>query len=552
MNTASNPSVPPQDECVLRPVLEKWAARQPDEVFVTEGRGRELSYRQMRELSARTAAGLHALGVRQGHNVVVWMPNGIDCLRVWFGINWLGATYVPINTAYRGRLLEHVLENAGAQLIVVHAELLPLLAEVDTATLRRAVVVGGAGPVRGAAGEDARGRAADAAIGALQLFPADALDADESLLPAEAPCIRPWDTQSIVYTSGTTGPSKGVMSSYAHLHAMAGPEGFHMLAHDDRYMCNLPLFHVGGTIPVMGMLSRGASISLVGAFSTEEFWPLVRETGTTVVLLLGVMAGFVAKRPPGPGDRDHPLRKAIIVPLAEDAPAFAERFGVTVYTLYNMTEISTPLVSGPNPSKTGSCGQPRAGVELRLVDENDCEVAVGEVGELIVRTDTPWAMNSGYYRNPEATARAWRNGWFHTGDAFRKDADGTWFFVDRMKDAIRRRGENISSFEVEAEIAAFPAVAEVAVYAVPGEIAEDEVMCALAIVGGARFDPVQLIEFLRPRLAHFMIPRYVRVVEALPKTPTQKVQKHLLRAEGVTADTWDRERAGVVVRRRRL
>ena len=540
MSSAKDFSVPAADDCVLRPVLEKWAARQPDKVFVTEGAGRDITYRQMRDLSVRTAAALHALGVRHGQNVVVWLPNGIDCLRVWFGINWLGATYVPINTAYRGRILEHVLDNAGAELIVVHADLLSRLAEVDTATLRKAVVVG------------TEQRADAGPVAALEVFTSSALDAPESTLPASLPDVHPWDTQSIVYTSGTTGPSKGVMSSYAHLHAMAGPEGFHMLAHEDRYMCNLPLFHVGGTIPVMGMLSRGASIALVSAFSTEEFWPVVRETQTTVVLLLGVMAGFISKRAPGPEDRKHPLRKVIIVPLAEDAPAFAERFGVAVYTLYNMTEISTPLVSGINPTKIGSCGQPRAGVELRVVDENDCEVPRGSVGELIVRTDRPWALNHGYYKNPEATAKAWRNGWFHTGDAFRVDEEGTYFFVDRMKDAIRRRGENISSFEVEAEIAAFPSVAEVAVYAVPSEIAEDEVMCALATVPGSELDPADLIAFLVPRLAHFMIPRYVRIVDALPKTPTQKVQKHLLRGEGVTPDTWDRERAGISIRRQRL
>lgn len=540
MSNHRNASVPADEECVLRPVLEKWARLQPDKVFVSEGAGRELTYRQMRDLSARTAAGLHALGVRPGDNVVVWLPNGVDCLKVWFGINWLGATYVPINTAYRGRLLEHVLDNAGAHLIVVHADLLPRLCEVSTATLRKAVVVGGEGlPVSGVPS-------------ALELHPQTALDALETCLPAQLPEVRPWDTQSIVYTSGTTGASKGVMSSYAHLHAMAGPEGFHMLAQDDRYMCNLPLFHVGGTIPVMGMLSRGASISLVSAFSTEEFWPVVRDTQTTVVLLLGVMAGFIAKRPPGPEDRDHPLRKVIIVPLAEDAQAFSRRFGVEVYTLYNMTEISTPLVSGLNPDKIGSCGQPRAGVELRVVDENDCEVPQGGVGELIVRTERPWALNHGYYKNPEATAKAWRNGWFHTGDAFRVDADGTYFFVDRMKDAIRRRGENVSSFEVEAEVAAFPAVAEVAVYAVPSEIAEDEVMCAVATVTGQQLDPAELIKFLVPRLAHFMIPRYVRIVESLPKTPTQKVQKHILRSEGITADTWDREKAGMTLRRQRL
>ena len=536
MTLASRRRVPAADECVLRPVLEKWAASQPDKVYLSEGAGRELTYRQMRDLSARTAAGLHRLGVRQGQTVVVWLPNGVDCLRVWFGINWLGATYVPINTAYKGRLLEHVLDNAGADLIVVHADLAARLTEVDTATLRTAVIVGGA-PI---------------ALGNLRVESAETLDAPESQLPPLSEPIEPWHLQSIIYTSGTTGPSKGVMSSYAHLHAMGGSEAFSMLGDDDRYMCNLPLFHVGGTLPAMAMLARGASISMVASFTTEDFWPTIRETRTTVALLLGVMAGFIIKRPPSPADRDHPLRTVIIIPLADDAPAFAERFGVDVYTLYNMTEISTPLVSGLNPDKTGSCGQPRAGVELRVVDEFDREVEPGTVGELIVRTDQPWALNSGYYKNPEATVRAWRNGWFHTGDAFRVDPDGTYFFVDRIKDAIRRRGENISSFEVEAEVAAFPAVAEVAVYAVPSEIAEDEVMCAVAAVPGAEFDPAALIEFLVPRLAHFMIPRYVRTVDALPKTPTQKVQKHLLRSEGITADTWDREAAGIRIRRQAI
>jgi len=535
MTNARDKRILSAESCVLRPMLEKWSASQPEKVFVKISKTEQVTYRRMRDLAASAAAGLSRLGVKQGDNVVVWMPNTVDCMRVWFGINWLGAVYVPINTAYRGHLLEHVLENAGAKIMVAHAGLAGLLTQVDTAKIET-VVVFGDGPI---------------AIKNLRVVPSSVLDrGEDSNLPNAE--VSPWDLQSIIYTSGTTGPSKGVMSSYAHIHAASGPEGFYMLAPDDRYMCNLPLFHVGGTIPVMGMLSRGGSIALVSSFSTEEFWPKVRETGTTVVLLLGAMTNFITKRPPGPEDRDHPLKKVIIAPLAEDTAVFAARFGVEAYTLYNMTEISTPIVSEPNPGKVGSCGRARAGVELRLVDEPRCEVEQGNVGELIIRTDAPWALNSGYYKNPEATAAAWRNGWFHTGDAFRKDADGTFFFVDRMKDAIRRRGENISSFEVEAEIAAHPAVNEVAVVPVPSEFAEEEVMCVVAPTPGQSIDPKELLEFLIPRMPHFMVPRYVRIVDALPKTPTQKIQKHLLRSAGLTEDTWDREKAGIKIRRQQL
>ena len=202
--------------------------------------------------------------------------------------------------------------------------------------------------------------------------------------------------------------------------------------------------------------------------------------------------------------------------------------------------------------KAGSIGRPIPGVEVRLVDAHDREVEIGEVGEITIRTDIPWALNHGYNRNPEAIAAAWRNGWFHTGDAARRDADGNFFFVDRLKDTIRRRGENISSVEVEAEILAHPAVREVAAVAARAELVEDEVLAVIAPIPGAEVDPAELIEFLRPRCAHHMIPRYVRVVEELPKTPTAKVKKAELRTAGVTEDTWDREAAGIVVRGERL
>jgi crotonobetaine/carnitine-CoA ligase len=531
-----DPRIPAREECVVRYLLDRWVDDRPDEPFAVFWKGSTITFSEMRDAAMRTAAGLATLGVKQGDTVVVWLPNGERCLETWFGINWLGATYVPINLAYRGRILEHVIENSAANVIIAHSDLIDRLEGIDLAALRTAVVVGG--PVREIAG--------------LEILPEITLDGDPKTVPPLERPIEPWDTQSIIYTSGTTGPSKGVMSSYAHLWAMSGTDGFKMVKENDRYLCNLPLFHVGGTIPVMGMLSRGGSVAIIGAFSTNEFWDQIRETQSTCLLLLGAMATFIVKRSPSPADRDHSLRTAIIVPLAEDAEAFSKRFGVTVWTLYNMSEISTQLVSEPNPPRTGICGKPRDGAKVRLVDGNDCEVSPGEVGELIVQADTPWSLNSGYFRDDAGTAKAWRNGWFHTGDAFRVNEHGDWIFFDRMKDAIRRRGENVSSFEVEAEIAAHPAVNEVAVIGVPSDMSEEEILCVVACVDGMAIDPVELIEFLRPRMAHFMVPRYVRIVPALPRTPTAKITKHTLRNAGITADTWDREAAGIVIKREKI
>ena len=530
-----DPRVPDADLCVLRPLLDRHAAATPDKVFARFADGSEWTYRQTQAIARQTAIGLAALGVKQGDHVLSWLPNGPDAIRIWFGLNYLGAVYVPINLAYRGGLLAHVVANSDAKLIVAHADLVCRLADIDRAALTTAVVLNGVAP----------------AIPGLAMHARDVLQPTDGELPPLAREIAPWDTQSIIYTSGTTGPSKGVLASYLHLYTM-GTESFPSLGPDDRFMVNLPLFHVGGTVAVYVMLAIGGSITIVEAFDTASFWRVVTETGTTACVLLGVMTPFLVKQPPGPQDRSHTLRSAIMVPLCEDAAAFSARFGCEVYTVFNMTEVSTPIRSEKNPAPLGTCGRPRPGVEARVVDENDCEVPQGSVGELIVRTDRPWAMNHGYYKNPEATAKAWRNGWFHTGDAFRVGEDGQFFFVDRMKDAIRRRGENISSFEVETELCAHPSIKEAAAVAVPSEFAEEEVLAAVSLVEGATLDPAELIAFLTPRMAHFMVPRYVRIVPDLPKTPTQKVQKHLLRTEGITADTWDREKAGIRLKRQRL
>ena len=530
-----DPRVLDRGVCVLRYLIDDWAQKQPDQTYAVFEDGGSWTFAELRSLVISKAAGLQKLGVNRGDHVAVWMANGREALITFYAINYLGAVFVPFNTAYRGTILEHVLGNSDARLLIAHAGLLDRLEGINTAAITTVVTLGQPA----------------AKIPFETIDFSDVEGSEDELEPLASP-IEPWDNQSIIYTSGTTGPSKGVLSSYLHLYTNAGPESWHFVTGDDRYLVNMPIFHIGGLGIPFVMLARGGSIALMENFSTDSFWDFVRKTECTVIFLLGVMATFLIKRPPAPDDRDNQVRVAFMVPLTAAAQPFHERFGIDVFTIFNMTEVSSPVVSEANPVKLGTCGKVRSGVDVRLVDAHDCEVPVGSVGEMIVRTDRPWAMNSGYHKNPEATAEAWRNGWFHTGDAFRRDEDGFFYFVDRVKDAIRRRGENISSFEVESEVMAHPDVREAAVIGVPSEFSEDEVMAVIAPVAGALIDQVELTQFLAARLPYFMVPRYIRILEALPKTPTAKVMKAELRKEGVTADSWDREAVGLKLRKEKL
>lgn len=528
--------IPSREECVLRYLLEGWARTRPDKVFVRFVDGVEWTYRETLGHARRAAAGLAGLGVEPGDVVLVLLPNGPDFLKAWFGSNFLGAAVAAPNTSLRGDVLEHLITLSDAAVAVVDARLLDRLDEIAPGRLDTIVVSGQMAPGQ--------------AMGIPTIPLTTCFDAADSTAGPEV-AVEPWQAQFILFTSGTTGPSKGAIVTYVQMHDMILATAAGRLNESDIYLASTPLFHVGGSRVVNCMLLLGGTVVLLERFRTETFWDTVRRHGATACVLIGAVPRFLEAQPPCPDDADNPLRLASMSPLVNDPQAFATRFGVDIITSYGMSELSVPLLSELNPTDPGSCGRLRPGYEARIVDDADREVAEGEAGELILRARRPWTISPGYWRMPDATAAAWRNGWFHTGDRFRRTPEGDYYFVDRQKDAIRRRGENVSSFEIEAEVLTHPDVRDVAAIGVPSPLGEQDIMIVVVSAAhGSTPAPEVLLEYLRQRMAHFMVPRYIRFVDDLPRTASARVQKHVLRDEGVTPDTWDREAAGIVVGRK--
>ena len=357
---------------------------------------------------------------------------------------------------------------------------------------------------------------------------------------------------AVMYTSGTTGPSKGGTVTHAHAYEYAyGVSEMLELQEDDVYYAPLPLFHLAGQFAVVYCSCiAGATAVLPGAFSATQFWQDVKHHGATTSFLLGAMANFLYQQEPAPDDADNSLERVLMVPLIPEVEDFKGRFDCLVSTTWGGTEMNCPTRSGFDLVDNKSCGRVSEDrYEVRIVDEDDKELPAGVPGEALVRTKEPWIMSNGYWNHPEWTVHAWRNQWFHTGDMLMRSEEGNLYFVDRAKDAIRRRGENISSMEVENEINAHPDVVECAVVPVEATETEQEVMAVIVVKDGCEIDHEQLIRFLEPRMAYFMVPRFIDTIDALPKTPTGKIQKFELRDAGVTDTTWDREAAGVKLKR---
>ena len=519
------------DHRTIGHVLAAQAEANPSRVILRQG-SRSVTFAQAFFAAHRIAGGLSKLGVQPQEPVAVMLDNDIDFALTWLGLGCLGAIEVPVNTAYKGSVLTHVLADSAARVAIVDAPYVARLEDVASRVPRLDTVV-------------VRGDCEVAVAGATRVVGFEHLVTCEAKDPGD---VGPWDVAAIMYTSGTTGISKGVV--VPHGHAFASAAAFLDIDGHDNEFVTLPMFHIGGMwAGVYRSLIAGACATIAPQFSVRSFWSDVRRYECTSTLVLGAMADFLLRQPPRADDLVNPLRQVLMVPASGRLDEFGSRFGVEVNGGYGLTEAGTITRAGPESVRPGSCGWAREDIDIRLVDDHDAPVPPGEVGEMIVRARDPWTFMLGYHDMAQATMEACRNGWLHTGDAFYEAGDGQYCFVDRKKDCIRRRGENVSSVEVESELLARAEVAEAAVVAVASEHTEDEIKAVLVLHPGWTLNLEDLVLDLTERMPYFMVPRYFEIVDSLPMTATQKVMKAVLREEGVTSSTWDRESRGIRVTR---
>jgi len=539
------PTFADRSEWTTPAVLRSRARTHGERVWLeVPSTGEQYTFAQTLEIAERIASGLLARGHAQGDRLVIMMPNSSDYLFAWLGASLAGMAEVPINTAYRGTFFEHQVSTVAPTAAVVSAELADRFVDSRSAcsTIHHVYLT----PAVGASDALAAYESAEAALVAAG-YSVEAFSGLRAESVTELPAVRAQDLASVFFTSGTTGLSKGVMMPHAHMYLFADETvSLTRLSDADTYLSMGPLFHGNSQfLAAYPALIAGARYVMRERFSASQWSKWVRESSATVTNFVGVMMDFVWKQPPSPSDADNELRCIFAAPTASYAEEFKERFGVEAFVeVFGLTETAMPIMTPYGVDRP----QGAAGLlvsdffEIRLVDpETDEEVPTGELGELTVRPRLPFTTNAGYFAMPDKSLEAFRNLWFHTGDGLRQDEDGWYYFVDRLKDAIRRRGENISSYEVEQAILEHPAVVECAVVAVPAdqEAGEDEVMVFVVADGERSFEAVELWEFADTRLPYFAVPRYVSFVDSLPKTPSEKVQKAKLRDLGA-AEAFDR------------
>jgi len=527
----------PSRERLIHKVLEQQVAKHGNRTFLYF-KDEAFGYQDFDQAANRVACGLQELGIEKGDKVAIMMNNCPEFLFLWFGLSKLGAVEVPINTAHKGELLVYFLDFSDTSLLVIDRQYLdqvePILNQAPK--IKKVIIFGQS--VEGMPKLDRP-----------VLDWSQIIDNDGRYQSCDVLWSDPF---GILFTSGTTGPSKGALMPQNYALFM-GESVIQSVAYDEQdCLYNaLPLFHGNAQVlSFMPALMSGARTVLAERFSASKFWDDVRRYGCTEFNYIGSIVPILCKADPKPDDADNPLQKMFGAAAPKDLfEAFEKRFSLTLIEGYGMVEIGMPLLSNFRARRPGSCGKPFPDYAVKLVDDNGLEVGPHAVGEILVRPLKPYCMKLEYYKMAEKTVEAWRNLWFHTGDYARCDEDGFFYFVDRKKDALRRRGENISSYEVEKVVNSHEAILESAAVAMKSELGEDDIMICLMLKPGRTLTPEALIAFCNERMAYFMVPRYVRIMDQLPKTATQRTQKAELRKQGITPDTWDREGAGKELKR---
>jgi crotonobetaine/carnitine-CoA ligase len=522
-------------------VLRERARRHPDRTYLeVPWTGEAYTYGETLELAARVGSSLLDAGAVPGDRVLMMLPNCSAYILGWLGSSLAGLAEVPINTAYRGSFLAHQVATTEPTLALIDPGFVERFLAIPEAigSIRRFCLVGDAAAVR-------------AGVEELEAAGHSAGSWDELLAggAAELPPVEARDLGSIFFTSGTTGLSKGVMMPHAHMYLFADEcVSLTRLTEDDTYMSVGPLFHGNSQfLAAYPALIAGSRYVLHERFSASEWLSQIRAAKATVTNFVGVMMDFVWQQEPQGDDADNDLRCIFAAPTASSiVDGFKERFGVEAFVeVFGLTETCMPILTPYGADRpAGAAGMlNRDWFDIRLVDsETDEEVPTGEVGELVVRARYPWTTCQGYFGMPDKTAESFRNLWFHTGDGLRRDEAGWYYFVDRLKDAIRRRGENISSYEVEQGLVSHEWISEVAAIGVPAdqEAGEDEVMVFVVPEPGAALTADEVWAYADQQLPAFAVPRYIRVIDGLPKTPSEKVRKVELRELGIDDETADR------------
>jgi crotonobetaine/carnitine-CoA ligase len=524
------------EDVVLTTLVERRAAENPDAVFFTFGE----EIHTLGSFNARVnrmARNLLDQGIGEGTHVGVLMDNSPDYLTLWLALGKIGAVEIPINTAYHGAMLEHQLRVGKATFCVVDAAYLPAAISV-------------AGEVAGLRGIFVRGSTERGALPATcQPFDVLTTAADESNLGRPVPHDA---LAGIIFTSGTTGPSKGVLLSHHYVAAYGYMYAdINGLRDDDVLMNFLPFFHIGAKFLTVATLVCGGRMRLLPRLSISTFLDEVRTHGITNFVGVGGICNMLLSRPSTPEDADTPIRTIYSVPDPSDIhEELEQRFNCTITTVFGSTEVGLPLFRGVDDEyQAGSCGRVSPYYDVAILDDQDNEVPIGTTGEICVRPRRPYLVGSGYIGMPERTVESWRNLWLHSGDRGHVDEKGWFYFDDRKSDSIRRRGENISSFEVESLVIRNPAVSEAVAVATPSPIGEDDVWVLARLREGASLTPEDLFMHCAAVMPYFMIPRWIDIVDDFPRTVTAKVEKYKLRADGPGPSTWDREAHGWRVHR---